>query len=501
MTRDAPPPRALVAVGTLALEVALGAGGGAVGVLLLAPVLVRAPDLSLAVRVIAGLALWCALLAGVVRVARAARARARPALTVVVLALPALWLAAPVALATLFAVPAQAGGSDPFRVWGAALEVFTQTFTPNALAFSLAWGALVPFVLVGVVVASRPRTPPLALGVLGAAAGYLGLVVALGLLRGPGLDFLLGGARQAFVCGVPCAVVAMALASQRTLADVEQADRRAWRRVALAALAWLALIGANGRGHVRHAFDALARTPGAGANADRFERAFGRATWVERLDDPRVNVRWIAINALTRLGRDAATATPALLRLAASDEDGVVRWSAIDAVSAVSAGGVRYEATLPTMLELALRDPDWAVRDHAVKLLIELADPAAPAAFFEALSGTSSTPAERRAALYGLQTWWRAHPRDERSPSPRDYADALLRAHADPTFVDPDEAPRALYYEVARLDFDVVEHLAGALHDDDPRVRALAARTLRGPLSYVSWRLTPEQRRLVESTE
>lgn len=504
MTADdeQPLPRAVIVARALALEVALGAFGGALGVLLLGPVFLRAPELSIARRAIAGLALWCALLAIVVRVARAGRKRVRPALTVIALAFPALWFAAPVALATFFAAPATGSATDPFRAWATALEVFGETFTSRTLPFSLVLGAAVPFVVVGVCAASRPRTPLLALALLGAAAGYLGLVMTLVLIRRAGLWVVVDCARQAFLCGIPCAVTAMSLAPRLPravdlAAEIEDADRRAWRRLALSIVAVLALIGAGALGHVRHVLDALARTQGWGGD---YGHAFGRGVWLDALDDRREAVRFTAMKALAALGADGSRATPRLLRLAANDASATTRWYAIDTISAVCVDGIRYEATLPTMIELTLRDPDATVRMHALQHLAALADPAAPQAFFKALADGSSPASVRKAALFALQHWWNIHPRDDRWPSPQALADALIRAHADPTFMDPDLAPGELYSVCGGLEFDFVEHLVRALSDADPHVRRLAARTFRGPLRYTIWRLTLEQRRLIDET-
>lgn len=473
-------PRALVAIGTFVLEVGLGTLFGALAIRTAASSLGDVKR-EVAVFLIAALALWCALLAGAMRLARAHRARLHPAVGLVVLALPALGLVAPV---VLHFASTPRGGTNPFEGWDDALTTAGQTLEVGSLFGALVWGAMVPFVLVGAPLASRPRAPLWALGVLGACGGYLGLAITCRLLEATS-PVLVFGVRHVFLVGVPLAVIGLGLVAS------PRSGRRRVIEMALAVVAASPLISATLCTHPRHLVSHLVlvhdRTT-LTAVCRRIDPSF----WIEPLGDHRASVRSRALGALAIHGHGAAAAAPALLHLAQHDDELFVRWDALHALRAVVAGTPGDPALWNAVFELAT-DSDYDVRNGAHSFIVGHAHPAVAEALVAAIveanqRGTGA--AARRDLGPALVGWW----------SMRGFimskTDQFLRTVLLICGADQRGASGFLRDMLSRE--SLIWILRQVLKSPDPAARRLAATTLREVLDP-SAGLTFEERRLLDA--
>jgi HEAT repeat protein len=113
------------------------------------------------------------------------------------------------------------------------------------------------------------------------------------------------------------------------------------------------------------------------------------------LEDPSPQVRYIALGAYMRVG-GAPAAIPDLKKIAASDEDGLLRVTALARLATL--GGETPAKLVPPLIE-CLKDADGEVRLQAIYTLHYLGAPAAPALpLLRELAKSDSDPTVRRFA-------------------------------------------------------------------------------------------------------
>jgi hypothetical protein len=450
-------PRALEAVLQVWREVALGLVGGALGLALAARGL-AAFDRERALILLVALATWVVLLVACVRVARAAPLR--PWLALPLVGAPALFVVGPVAKRMAFSV-----GEDPVARWSSALAGVQEALDPTTLAGGLVAAALVPFLLVGVPLAARPRAPAWALATLAVAGAHLG--IALAVTRGgvPVVDALATGGRHALLGGVPLAVLGLALARPRR-------GRRAallWMMIPLALAALVA------REHVRHlvrgARDGYDRWGGlAGSLHDLGQEALPEL--VASMDSPdegwRRVVAWhIAVEAEVR-GWRLDRAPPALVQRALDDPERAVRVRCLVAIASVAPTDPEVHAALIEVVATKRFERETA----SDALLRAITDPRVTLALRDRLDERRAGD-DPRALLRCLSQWTTLRP--ERTVD--GVFDALIPWAAE-LELHPAELSNVGAPDGHRRAFDAALERAAA--SADPRVRDFADEALRG---------------------
>lgn len=471
-----PPPRALVAVRTYALEVVLGTLFGAIGIR--AATLVLGPlEPDIARLMVAALLVWCGLLAGAVRIARLGRARIPAAVTLSLLAPLALGVVAPVVIQLALT---SGGGLNPFANWEHALAKVKMAVDPTSFFGAVVWGTVIPFVLVGAPLAARRQAPLWTTAVLGACGGYLGLAATCALTTFASPVIVLGF-RHALLVGMPLAVIGMGLATRR-------GDRPRLSALLLALAIATPVVGASLLGHSRHLVAFMLRADD-GYGLDMVEEHVDHRAWSEHLSDPRPGARRRVLSALGRHGPRAVTSAPAVLHVAMHDQERTVRHQAVGALGALICGSPDDPSIWQGLIGLMV-DGDRGIRHVATGIFVSHATPAAGEALVATIldakrGGVANDP--RLELIPPLGELWREN------ALTWDLDEVLLgagRIHDDP--VSAARFVRRTFYKIS-----IESHLLRALRSDEPDVRRVAAHTLSEDMTTDDF--TREDWRLIDA--